>query len=58
MMKISVEMFCLLFIAQFINVVGIMFGRKFTVLFCSFESLQHLTFLEGKKQGSFLTTAQ
>lgn len=40
-MKISVGMVYLLFIAQFINVAGVMFGRKFTVPLCSLESLQH-----------------
>lgn len=57
MTKISVEMVCLLFIAQFINVAGLMFRRKLTVLFWSVESLQHLT-LTGKKKkklGSFFT---
>lgn len=57
-MKFSVEIICLLFIAQFINVSGLMFGRKFAVLFCSVESLQHLTLKEGKNQRSFLTTVQ
>lgn len=57
-MKTSVEKVYLLFIAKFINVAGLMFGRKFTVLFCAVESLQHLTLMEGKKQGSFLPTVQ
>lgn len=57
-MKTSVEKVYLLFIAKLINVAGLMFGRKFTVLFCAVESLQHLTLMEGKKQGSFLPTVQ
>lgn len=40
-MKISIEMVYLLFIAQFINVASVIFGRNFTVLLCSLESLQH-----------------
>lgn len=39
-MKISIEMVYLLFIAQFINIASVIFGRSFTVLLCSLESLQ------------------
>lgn len=40
-MKISIEMVYLLSIAQFINVAGVIFGRNFTALLCSLETLQH-----------------